>query len=102
MSRNEKLKSIRLIEGSALSVSEALGRYDIPGSTFYRWKHKMKSQGIAGLEDNAPITWNQLLPSQVDKILKIHDIQPRSPAAGAGLEPGAGRLSSCYPCGESW
>jgi putative transposase len=79
MSRNEKLKFIRLVEGSALSVSEALGRYAIPRSTYYRWKRKMKSQGIAGLEDNKPWrarTWNQLLPSQVDKILEYTTFNP--------------------------
>jgi len=30
MSRNEKMKFIRLIEGSELGISDALARYDIP------------------------------------------------------------------------
>ena len=38
MSRNEKMKFIRLIEGSELSVSAAVQKYDVPRSTYYRWK----------------------------------------------------------------
>ncbi len=34
MSRNEKLKFIRLIEGSELGASAALKEYDIPRSTY--------------------------------------------------------------------
>jgi transposase len=71
MRRNEKLKFIRLIEGSERSASVALSNYDIPRSTYYRWKRKMKTQGRKGLEDNRPYrarTWNQLLPDQLDAI----------------------------------
>jgi hypothetical protein len=50
MSRNEKLKFIRLIEGSEIDTASALKKYDIPPSTYYRWKRKMKSMGINGLE----------------------------------------------------
>jgi len=38
MSRSEKMKFIRLIEGSDLSISESLAKYDVPRSTYYRWK----------------------------------------------------------------
>jgi transposase InsO family protein len=71
MSRNDKLKFLRLIEGSELSASAALKKYDIPRSTYYRWKRRMKSQGMQGLEDNRPYrarTWNQLLPKELDTI----------------------------------
>jgi len=71
MSRNEKVQFIRLIEGSDLSISAALAKYNIPPSTYYRWKQKLKTMGTKGLEDNKPHrarTWNQLLPQQVDKV----------------------------------
>ena len=73
MSRNEKMKFIRLIEGSGISISDALARYDVPRSTYYRWKRKLKTMGVKGLQDNKPSrrsSWNQLLPWQVDKILE--------------------------------
>ena len=54
MSRNEKMKFIRLIEGSDLCIGDALAKYDVPRSTYYRWKRKLKSQGIKGLQDNKP------------------------------------------------
>ena len=79
MSRNEKMKFIRLIEGSGLSICDALARYDVPRSTYYRWKGKLRCQGIAGLQDNKPKrqrTWNQLLPWQVDKILEYATFYP--------------------------
>jgi ACT domain-containing protein len=46
MSRNDKMKFIRLIEGSQLCISDALSKYDVPRSTYYRWKPKLRSQGI--------------------------------------------------------
>ena len=79
MSRNDKMKFIRLIKGSNLSISEALAKFDVPRSTYYRWKRKLKSQGIKGLVDNKPYrarTWNQLLSSQVDKILEYATFNP--------------------------
>jgi len=79
MSRNDKMKFIRLIEGSDLRISEALCKYDVPRSTYYRWKRKLRNQGIKGLQDNKPYrarTWNQLLPSQVDKILEYATFNP--------------------------
>jgi putative transposase len=79
MSRNDKMKFIRLIEGSDLNISESLGKYDVPRSTYYRWKRNLKTMGIKGLEDNKPHcarTWNQLLPHQVDKILEYATFYP--------------------------
>jgi len=79
MSRNEKLKFIRLIEGSERGASAALKKYDIPRSTYYRWKRKMKSRGLQGLEDNRPYrarTWNQLLPDELDKIYEYAMLYP--------------------------
>ena len=79
MSRNDKMKFIRLIEGSELNISDALSKYDVPRSTYYRWKRKLKSQGINGLKDNRPYrkrTWNQILPWQIDTILEYATLNP--------------------------
>ncbi|NIQ76031.1 MAG: IS3 family transposase [Gammaproteobacteria bacterium] len=73
MSRNDKMKFIRLIEGADMSISDALAQYNVPRSTYYRWKRKLKTFGTEGLSDNKPYrvrTWNQLLPHQLDKILE--------------------------------
>jgi len=67
VSGNEKLKFIRLIESSETSISVALARYDLPRSTYYRWKRKLRTRGIQGLKDGKPHRariWNQLLPRQ--------------------------------------
>jgi transposase InsO family protein len=79
MSKTEKMKFIRLIEGSDMSISDALAKYDVPRSTYYRWKRKLRTQGLQGLQDNKPHrarTWNQLLPEQVDKILQYATFYP--------------------------
>jgi len=88
MSGNQKLKFIRLIEGSELAISDALARYDVPRSTYYRWKRMLQSQGIQGLQDNKPHrarTWNQLLPWQVDKILEYATFYPELSCREIGL-----------------
>jgi putative transposase len=79
MSRDQKMEMIRSVESSDLSISEAINKLDIPRSTYYRWKRKLRSQGINGLLDNKPYRariWNQLLPSQVDKILEYATFNP--------------------------
>jgi transposase InsO family protein len=73
------MKFIRLIEGSDLTISDALAKYDVPRSTYYRWKRKLKAMGTKGLEDNKlhrARTWNQLLPHQLDKILEYVTFYP--------------------------
>jgi transposase InsO family protein len=79
MSRTEKMKFIRLIEGADMSISNALAKYDVPRSTYYRWKRNLKTMGTKGLQDNKPhcaITWNQLLPHQVDNIFEYTTFFP--------------------------
>jgi putative transposase len=79
MSRDQKMEIIRSVEGSGLNISEAVNKLDIPRSTYYRWKRKLRSQGIKGLRDNKPYrlrTWNQLLSWQVDKILEYATFNP--------------------------
>jgi transposase InsO family protein len=73
------MEVIRSVEGSGLNISDAIVKFDIPRSTYYRWKRKLKSQGIKGLRDNKPYrgkTWNQLLPWQADKILEYATFYP--------------------------
>ena len=68
-----------LIEGADMSIFDALARYDVPRSSYYRWKRNLKAIGTKGLEDNKPHrarTWNQLLPGQVDKILEYAMLYP--------------------------
>ena len=43
MSRNDKMKFIRLIEGSGLTISYALAKYDLPGSA---WKKFLLPSGF--------------------------------------------------------
>ena len=74
MSKYQKMEVIRLIESSQLNARQALERFDLPRTTYYRWKRKLRSMGLQGLQDNKPKrlkTWNQLLPEQVDTILEI-------------------------------
>ena len=73
------MEFIRLIEGSELGISDALAKYDVPRSTYYRWKRKLRNKGIKGLVDNKPYgvrTWNQILPYQIDKILEYATFNP--------------------------
>lgn len=88
MSRNRMMKFIRLIEGSELGISDALARYDIPRSTYYRWKRKLRTMGINGLQDNKPLqhrVWNSLLPEQIDKILEYATLYPEYSSREIGL-----------------
>lgn len=76
MSKSEKMDIIRQVESSGLNITQALKKFDIPRSTYYRWKRKLRTMGIHGLQDKKPSRtriWNQLLPHQEDIILK----QPR-------------------------
>jgi len=74
MSKYEKMEIIRLIESSDLSISDALKHFDLPRTTYYRWKCKLRTMGLQGLQDNKSKrfrTWNQLIPEQLDTILEI-------------------------------
>lgn len=74
MSKDKKMNIIRQVESSQLGISQALKKLDMPRSTYYRWKHKLRAMGIQGLKDNKPHrmrTWNQILPHQADKILEV-------------------------------
>ena len=73
------MEFIRLIEGSDPSILAALAKCNIPRSTYYRWKQKLRTTGTKGLEDNKPLrarTRNQLLPQEVDKVLEYATFYP--------------------------
>jgi hypothetical protein len=46
MSSHEKVKFIRLIEGSDLNISTALTKHDVARSTYCRWRRKLKGMGL--------------------------------------------------------
>ncbi len=83
MSKGKKMDIIRRIESSGLSISKALKKLDMPRSTYYRWKHKLRTIGLQGLKDNKPHrarTWNQLLPHEDDTIFEVAYINPEWPS----------------------
>jgi putative transposase len=83
MSKHEKMEIIRQIESSELSISSALKKFDMPRSTYYRWKRKLRSMGLQGLQDNKPHrarTWNLLLPHEDDTILEVAYANPDWPS----------------------
>jgi transposase InsO family protein len=52
-SQTEKMEVIRLVEESALPVSQTLRELDIPRSTFYRWYRSYEQAGYGGLATRA-------------------------------------------------
>ncbi len=83
MSKDKKMDMIRSVESSGLSISAALKKLDMPRSTYYRWKHKLRTMGLQGLKDNKPHrsrTWNQLLPHEDDTILEVAYTYPDWPS----------------------
>ena len=67
MNVDEKLTLMLAVEHSGFKVTEALKRLDIPSSTYYRWRAKMKRDGVKGLKDKKPVPkrqWNSLTPGE--------------------------------------
>jgi putative transposase len=88
MSKDQKMDMIRTVESSGLSISQALMTLDMPRSTYYRWKHKLRTVGRQGLKDNKPHrvrTWNQLLPCEDDTILEVAYANPDWPSRQISL-----------------
>ena len=88
MSMNKKMNIIRRVESSNLDISHALKKLDVPRSTYYRWKEKLRRLGLQGLKDNKPHrprTWNKLLPSQDDAILEVAYTYPDWPSRQISL-----------------
>jgi len=83
MSKEQKMDMIRHVESSGLRTSQALKKLDMPRSTYYRWKRKLRTMGLQGLKDNKPHRariWNQLLPQEDDTILEVAYANPDWPS----------------------
>jgi len=79
MRPEQKLQILRAVESSPFSVRDALARLDVPVSTYYRWRHRFRRQGITGLRDGSSFNgsvWNQLLPQEREKVLTVADQEP--------------------------
>lgn len=76
MNMHEKMKIMRIVEGSGLSIKDALDRIEISETTYYRWKRNFRASGIEGLEDarTRGTPWNKILHSERDKILQIAEL----------------------------
>ena len=62
-SQAEKMETIRLVEGSALSVRRTLAELDVVPSTFYRWYRAYVESGPDGLAPKPPGErrfWNRI------------------------------------------
>jgi len=57
-----------------LGVTKVCKEYDVPRSTFYRWRKRYEEEGLAGLSNKKPIPHNpprKTPPEVVEKILEI-------------------------------
>ena len=49
-------------------------RLDIPRSTYYRWRSKLKREGFTGLQNKKPAPkkqWNAITPREEQEILDV-------------------------------
>lgn len=79
MRPEQKLQILRAVESSPLPVRDALARLEVPVSTYYRWRHRFRHQGVTGLRDGSSFkgsVWNQLLPEERAKVLTVADREP--------------------------
>ena len=79
MNADEKMTLILAVEESGFKVTEALKRLDIPRSTYYRWRSKLKWEGLIGLKDKRPVPkkqWNSITPVEEETILEVAKEKP--------------------------
>ncbi len=83
-SQAEKMEVIRLVEESALSISQTLRELAINRSTFYAWYRKYAEDGYDGLADRKPRPkkfWNRIPAPVKDQVvaiaLELPDKSPR-------------------------
>ncbi len=73
-SQSEKMEVIRLVEESALSVSQTLRELDINRSTFYAWYRRYAEDGYDGLSDRKPSPrkfWNRIPEPVKEQVVAI-------------------------------
>tara|TARA_B100002003_G_scaffold115258_1_gene106537 strand:+ start:455 stop:1501 length:1047 start_codon:yes stop_codon:yes gene_type:complete len=82
-SQAEKMETIRIVEGSALSVNRTLKELDINRSTFYNWYHKYHEYGYEGLADKRPNPnrfWNKIPENVREQVVDIAlEVPEKSP-----------------------
>jgi putative transposase len=79
MNSDEKMTLLLAVEESGFKITEALKRLDIPRSTYYRWRSKLRREGLVGLKDKKPTPkkqWNAITPKEEETILKIAEGEP--------------------------
>ena len=79
MNVDEKLALLLAVEQSGFKVTEALKRLDIPRTTYYRWRSKIRMDGLVGLQDKKPTPkrqWNSLTPDEEEVILEVASSNP--------------------------
>ena len=79
MNADEKMTLILAVEQSGFNVTEALKRLDISRSTYYRWRAKLRREGLTGLKDKKPVPskqWNAITPVEEKVILKVAEEKP--------------------------
>ena len=75
----EKLETIRLVEGSDLSVRRTLEELQVARSTFYRWYRAYEEEGYAGLGDREPERrrfWNRIPEAEREKVVETALARP--------------------------
>jgi putative transposase len=79
MKPERKREVIELVRRSPVTKKETLLELGLSRSTFYRWQHRYRSEGEAGLVDRRPqpgTIWNQLRPEETERILKAARAEP--------------------------
>ncbi len=79
MNIDEKLELIRSVETSGFSIEKALAHLDLPRSTYYRWRAKLRKHGKQGLADKnskPKNQWNSLLDFEKARVLKFAGDNP--------------------------
>lgn len=97
MSAEEKAEILELVRKSPRSVSQTLKQLGIPRSTYYAWRQRQETAGMAGLRDCKPAAqrvWNRLRDAEVQAVLDVARKCPEeSPRELACRITDAGRFS---------
>ena len=74
MNKETKRAVLRAVERSPFTVRDTLHKFDVPESTYYRWKKAYQARGDPGLVDKSSYkgrVWNQILDRERDDILTL-------------------------------